>query len=98
MGDFNYPDIQWSSSVMSGSDSSPVAAFLMHVKMSFLFSLYKILPDLYRGDQRSSLLDLVLTTIPDAIDTITHLAPLRCSDHGLATVVELFVFVSPSPT
>ena len=42
--------------------------------------------------------DKIITTIPDAIDTITHLAPLECSDHDTYTVVELFVFVPASPT
>ena len=38
-------------------------------------------PTRSRGDQYSSLLDLVLTTIPDSVNTITHehLAPLGCN-------------------
>ena len=82
MGDFNYPEIQWSYSVVSGSDSSPAAGFFDACEDVFLVQHVQN-PSRSRGDQRSSLLDLVLTTIPEAIDTITHLASLGCSDHDL---------------
>ena len=68
--------------MVSGSDSSPAAGFfdtcedvllVQHVQNSTRS----------RGDKCSSLLHLMLTTIPDAIDTIAHLAPLGYSDHDL---------------
>ena len=40
-------------------------------------------PTRSRGDHQPSLLDLVFTSNPDAIDNINHLAPLGCSDHDL---------------
>ena len=82
MVDFNYPEIHWSSSVASGSYSSPAAGFFDACVDVFLVQHVQN-PTRSRGDQHSSLFDLVLTTIPDAIDTITHLAPLGCSDHDL---------------
>ena len=36
-----------------------------------------------RGNQHPSLLDLVFTSHPEALESITHLAPLGYSDHDL---------------
>ena len=82
MGDFNYPGINWSLLSAAGNNSTPAAAFLDSCEDAYLVQHVRDFTR-SRGNQRPSLLDLVFTCSPEAIDNISHLAPLGCSDHDI---------------
>ena len=82
MGDFNYPQIDWCTSTVPGGNNSPAVMFLDSCEDVYLVQhVQKVTRS--RGSQQPSLLDLVFTSIPETIDSITHLAPLGSSDHDL---------------
>jgi len=62
MGDFNYPEIDWSSLTASGGDSTPAATFLNTCEDTFLIQHVQN-PTRSRGNQHPPLLDLVLLHI-----------------------------------
>ena len=97
MGDFNYPEINWSSLTVSGSNSTPAATFLDSCEDVYLVQHVQN-STRFRGGQQPSLLDLVFTSTPEAIDNIFHLAPLGCSDHDLLLWDYLCLYQSAPPT
>ena len=66
-----YPEINWSSSTVSSNASSPAMVFLDWCEDVFLVQHVQN-PTRSRGDHWPSLLDLVFTYSPEAIDNITR--------------------------
>ena len=84
MGDFNFPSIDWNTFSTSQSNFSASHAFLHFIQENAL-NQYVTRPTRHRQDQRSSLLDLILTTNNITASGVTHLPPLGRSDHDLIT-------------
>lgn len=80
MGDFNFPNIVWSASYPFSDPFSSESSNFITVCSDFSLSQLVINPT--RVTQNSSaLLDLILTSSPDIVSTITHLPGL--SDHDV---------------
>ena len=77
IGDFNFPDINWVDTHCFSSPTSLSAKFLEVMQDSFLTQE----PTRHQLDQRSSVLDLIITRDPGSIMNLTHLPPLGSSDH-----------------
>ena len=80
MGDFNFPTINWDELSCSGGESSVASSFLDAVQDTFLIQHVNDFTR-FRHGQQPSLLDLIFTSDPNAIDGVTHLSPLGSSDH-----------------
>ena len=80
MGDFNFPIINWDELSCSGGESSVASSFLDAVQDTFLIQHVTDFTR-FRHGQQPSLLDLIFTSDPNAIDGVTHLPPLGSSDH-----------------
>jgi len=76
-GDFNYPNINWSSLSCSTTYSQ---AFLDAVHDSYLFQ-HVTTPTHYRLNTTANILDLVLTNEEAMINTIQYLPGIGSSDH-----------------
>ena len=74
MGDFNYPDIDWSLSLASSSSSQ---YFVDCVDDGFLTQ------HVTESTCNGKILDLVFTSDADMIDSVTVLSPLGNSDHNM---------------
>jgi len=83
MGDFNYPDIDWSSMQGQSRDSQQ---FVNSVEENFWTQ------HVTEGTCNGALLDLVFTSEPDMVDSISVLSPLGSSDHNM---LEWDVHLSP---
>ena len=77
MGDFNYPDVDWSSGSVAASVHSSVAEFVHTLEDCFL-AQHVLVPT--RGD---SILDLILTRDPDLVSDVNTLHPLGNSDRNM---------------
>ena len=77
MGDFNFPEINWTSSTVNASGNTESAKFFESVEDSFL-SQHVQFPT--RG---LSVLDLVLTRDPDLVSNVQVMSNLGCSDHNM---------------
>ena len=84
VGDFNYPNIDWNSHIATDSEHSESDQFIECTRNCFLIQ-HVDKPTRYRGDQRPSQLDLVLTTEESVIKNLSYLAPLGNSDHCILT-------------
>lgn len=80
VGDFNYPNIDWENSVVTDNENSEGDQFLECLKDCFLIQ-HVDRPTRYRGDQKPSILDLVLTNEENVIKNMQYCAPLGNSDH-----------------
>ena len=80
MGDFNLPSINWVEYVCYSGENSLTYSFLDATQASYLVQ-HVTNCTRHRQGQQSSLLDLVFTTEPNAIEEVTHLSPLGSSDH-----------------
>ena len=74
MGDFNHPDIDWSSS----HDQSPSAQNCVNCVDDGFLTQHVI-----AGTCNGAILDLVLNSEPDKIDSISMLSQLGSSDHNM---------------
>jgi hypothetical protein len=83
-GDFNYPDIVWPDAVGNPLSSSKEDTFLTALDDNFLSQHVNFLTR-FRGIQRPSLLDLLITTPDVVIDDMAPCAPLGRSDHVVIT-------------
>ena len=84
MGDFNFPEIDWINNRVKGSQDSEPQRFFDLIQDEFLVQ-HVSKPTRVRGNQKPSLIDLVISRDENEIDEIQYLAPLGCSDHeGLA--------------
>jgi len=77
MGDFNYPNIDWLSSVVDSVAPTGAKEFLDAVEGCFLTQHVK---EPTRGD---AILDLVFTSDPDLVSDLQILHPLSTSDHNM---------------
>lgn len=80
VGDFNYPNVNWDTCTSTDREGSECDQFLESLKDCFLVQHVEE-PTRYRGTQRPSLLDLVLTAEENVIRDMRILAPLGNSDH-----------------
>ena len=83
VGDFNYGDIDWEMGI-AGNINGPSQAFVDGVRDCFLYQKVDKATR-QRGDDRPTLLDLVLINQEDWIDSIKHESPLGLSDHAVLT-------------
>jgi len=83
MGDFNYPDIDWSTSQAHTPASQ---SFVDSIEDSFLTQHVR------EGTCNRAVLDLVVTSEPDMIDKVTVKGNLGNSDHSM---LEWEVHLSP---
>ncbi len=79
MGDFNYPSIDWDM-LNTGRTDSVEGMFLNCLDDNFLFQVVNK-PTRWRGSDKPSLLDLVITKDEAAIDNIEFQSPIGKSDH-----------------
>ena len=77
-GDFNAPHINWSS--MTTQNSGFDSTLLSSISSNGWFQ-HCLHPTRFRGNQRPSILDLVLTSEQPMIDEISFISPLGNSDH-----------------
>ncbi len=80
LGDFNFPDVEWSGGGALGNYSPCATPFVDAINDAFLFQHVEF-PTRYRDNQSSNVLDLVFTNEDDMIEEITDSAPLGKSDH-----------------
>lgn len=88
LGDFNFPDIIWSHSIPFSNPSTAEANRFVSVCSDFGLSQIVKLPTRVTKN-KSSLLDLILTTSTDKVSTVTHMPGL--SDHDIL----LFTITTP---
>ena len=81
-GDLNFPKINWQNGSTSESAESPSQKFIDKINDKFMFQKVQH-PTRRRGQDEPSLLDLVLVSEEDAIDSVEHLPPLGASDHDV---------------
>jgi len=81
-GDFNFPSVDWQNCSTSQSLNSASQQFLNFVQENSL-NQSVVCPTRHRYGQRSSLLDLVITTNDVTLSPIKHQAPLGRSDHDI---------------
>ena len=74
MGDFNYPEIDWST---SHGQTLASQNFIDSVEESFLIQ------HVTKSTRKGSILDLVITSEPDMIDTVSVLDNFGNSDHNM---------------
>jgi len=88
MGDFNYPDVDWSSGSVAASVRSSAAVFVYTLEDCFL-AQHVLVPT--TGDVLCIhivyivyiSLDLILTRDPDLVSDVKTLHPLGNSDHNM---------------
>lgn len=82
VGDFNYPSINWRTGNATGPDGHP--AQQLHDKVQDCFWVQKVeQPTRKRGQDRPSLLDLIITNDSNLIEDINYESPIGNSDHCL---------------
>jgi len=86
MGDFNFPDIDWESHRGSTAASNK---FIDCVDDAFLSQ------HVNQGTRNNSILDLVFSSEPDMIDSVSVLGSLADSDHN---ILEWTVSLCPTAT
>ena len=79
MGDFNFSDINWSSTLSLG-EGSEEENFINTLDSCFLYQ-HVSSPTRIRGTDTPSLLDLIKTNEEEMVNEIKHVAPLGRSDH-----------------
>ena len=80
IGDFNFSEINWKDGSIKGGAESPPQKFYDVVQDLFLVQ-HVVKPTRRRGDQKPSLLDLVISRDEQMVNEIIHLASLGNSDH-----------------
>ena len=80
VGDFNYPAIDWQSCVSTDTDGSESDQFTECLRDCFL-TQHVEKPTRFRGTQKPSILDLILTYEENVVTDIQYLAPVGNSDH-----------------
>jgi len=79
VGDFNYSEINWCSSTISGNDQN-AALFLDTVLDCFLFQ-HAVSLTQFRSGCQPHVLDLIFTNEENMIHDLSYLPPLGKSDH-----------------
>jgi hypothetical protein len=81
-GDFNLSAINWATPRCTAGENSVDFKFFEMFKDCYL-TQHVINPTRGRGSDRPSLVDLVLTSNPECVDSVLHEAPLGKSDHAV---------------
>ena len=76
MGDFNFPDIDWTVSHSSSTASQQVVDCVDDVFLTQHVQL---------ATGKNAVVDLVLTSEPDTIDCVSVLGSLGTSDHSIVS-------------
>ena len=84
MGDFNFPDIDWSNNSVVGSSNSLTSKFF-DITQDLFLTQHIFQPTRHKPGQRSSVLDLIFTLDPENVNNLMHLTPLGFSDHQCLT-------------
>ena len=84
LGDFNFPDIDWSNNSLTGSSSSLTSKFF-DITQDLFLTQHISQPTRPKPRQRSSALDLIFTLDPENVNNLIHLPPLGSSDHQCLT-------------
>ena len=84
VGDLNFRDINWETQSTSHGESSKEAKFIEAVRDCFLHQ-HIAKPTRRRGNDKPTLLDLILTDEEMQVTDIAHHAPLGKSDHSVIT-------------
>ena len=84
MGDFNLPEINWDDLTAPGRGDNKANTFLNTIRDTFMFQHVKS-PTHYRGDQDSTLIDLIFTSEEGSIKNLQHSSPLGKSHHHCLT-------------
>jgi hypothetical protein len=87
VGDFNLPRINWDTWTTPGSADSKEFKFIEALRNNFLTQLVRQ-PTRFRGNEKPSLLDLIITNKEEVVRRITFQSGIGKSDHCL-TKVEL---------
>jgi len=80
MGDFNYPQIDWSSESTCEAESHPAQCFLTCIQDCFLYQHTRE-PTHYRHGQTANVLDLVLTNGEELVSDLQYTEPVGKSHH-----------------
>ncbi len=80
VGDFNYPNVDWDTCTATDREGSDSDQFMECLNDCFLVQ-HVDQPTRFRGSQRPSILDLILTNEENVIRDMQFLAPLGNSDH-----------------
>lgn len=80
-GDFNFPEINWSTETTTTNENHQAYRFLECYRDCFL-SQHVVQPTHHRGDQRANVLDLIFSNEEEMITNLTHDAPLGASHHS----------------
>ena len=80
LGDFNLPSINWNQACAIGGSNSFDTVFLQFVSDKFLVQFVEQ-PTRFRNNQKSNILDLVLSPDETLITNLTYHSPLGKSDH-----------------
>ncbi len=84
LGDFNYPELEWSSGASLGNCSQNATAFVDAVNDAFLYQHIDF-PTRYRPNETSNTLDLIFTNEESMVEEVSESAPLGKSDHVVIT-------------
>ena len=82
IGDFNYPGINWNNKEASGSNAL-YATQMVNTIEEYYWTQHVNKPTRVRGTQRPSILDLIITSVPEMIKDLDYQSPLGRSDHGV---------------
>ena len=85
LGDFNYPEIDWSLEKSTMGENHPATKFYKATKEAYLIQ-HQMEPTRFRDGQRPTLDDLVLTNRDDIVQDITRVGALGKSDHATILV------------
>ena len=84
LGDFNYPEINWSDSSCAEDPVKPAYRFLESVHDSYLVQ-HVIEPTRYRVNQNANTLDLIFTNKEGMVKEVEYGPHLGASDHVILT-------------
>ena len=81
-GDFNYPEIKWSTQSCEAGENHPATGFFETLKDCF-FTQHITEATHHRGNQQANTLDLLLTNEEQTVTNVTLHAPIGCSHHSV---------------
>ena len=82
MGDFNYPEINWSQECSNVGAKHEATKFLEWMRDAYMYQHFKQ-PTHQRGDQQQNTLDLVLSNELDMVDELNYGPPIGKSHHAV---------------
>ena len=82
MGDFNYPEINWSQECNNVGANQETTNFLEGIRDAYMYQHVKQ-PTRQRGDHHQHTLDLVLSNELDMVDELNYGPPIGKSPHAV---------------